>query len=150
MVDMMKKSFTGSALTIGFRIPDRDQWPVGYRKETRLVLEDPERASVADEVDVIAWLPGREAPRFVPTWEDFARRKPPGRSLSGEKAGGPVGQSAFTVRRFMRARRLPARHGRWEGFGWGREALLDRRGRPEVVHGEPASSDGGSRMAGTS
>jgi hypothetical protein len=29
MVDMMKKSFTGRALTIGFRIPECDPWPVG-------------------------------------------------------------------------------------------------------------------------
>jgi hypothetical protein len=29
MVDMMIRALTGSALTIRFRIPERDPWPVG-------------------------------------------------------------------------------------------------------------------------
>jgi hypothetical protein len=64
------------------------------------------------------------------------RRTPPGRSLSGEEAGVLVGLSAFTVSRFVWARRLPARHGRFE-------SLPDRRGGPEVVYGEPARYEDG-------
>jgi hypothetical protein len=76
----------------------------------------------ADAVDVFAGLPGRDAPWSARTREDFALRTPPGRSLSWEEAGGLVGLSAFTVRRFVMTGRLPARRGRRESFWWGGRA----------------------------
>jgi hypothetical protein len=111
----------GEALSIHFRSPEFDPPPGGDpdRFETYLILGAPERASVSDALDVFAGLPGKEAPRFVRTWDEFIRRTPPGRSLAAEEAGELVGLSAFTVRRFVRSRKLPASHGRGEGFGGG-------------------------------
>jgi hypothetical protein len=59
---------------------------------------------VADVVGVFAGLSGREVLRSV-------RRTPPGRSLSEDEVGGLVGLSAFTIRRFVRARLLLASTG---------------------------------------
>ena len=89
-----------------------------------LVIGVPEPVSFSDVIDIFKDV-DQSAPRFVWTWDDFVRRVPPGPSLMGEAAGKGVGLSAFTMRKYASARKLPAHVASREGHKGGGAFLFN-------------------------
>jgi hypothetical protein len=154
MTDFIIRAFRGGLVSVHVKAGEY-QPPAGEeadRLQVYHVLGAPDGASFGDVVDIFRGLMDPEAPpRFIWPWEAFIRREPLGEAYDAEGAGRLFGMSAWTVRKFIRERRLPASRERLEEFRRGELAYRinghDLRwvmaGRSPVGRPRRAKGDGG-------
>jgi hypothetical protein len=128
MTDFIIRALRGELLTVHVKSPGFNPRPGEDSDELEAyhVLDAPEGVAIGDVVDIFAELVlsggGGRPPRFVWSWQDFLRRTPTGRDLDIDSAAREAGISAFTLKREIRDRVLPASHKRTNpdtgGRGW--------------------------------